>query len=60
MAYNLRDDAGDAGAGNDTLATATSIGFDAQGKGSLTGLKLLAVRGLADGVTVRTAGKGRM
>jgi hypothetical protein len=42
MAYSLRDDAGDQGIGNDTLANATSISLDGQGNGSLSGLKLLA------------------
>jgi hypothetical protein len=42
MAYNLRDDAMDQGAGNDTLATASSLSFNAGGSASLTGLKLLA------------------
>jgi hypothetical protein len=42
MAYSLRDDAFDAGAGNDTLATAGSLSFDSTGTASLIGLKLLA------------------
>jgi hypothetical protein len=42
LAYSLRDDAGDQGLGNDTLATATAISLDGNGNGFLGGLKLLA------------------
>jgi hypothetical protein len=41
LAYQQRDDASDAGTGNDTQGTAATITLDSTGKGSLTGRKLL-------------------
>jgi hypothetical protein len=41
LAYQVRDDASDQGAGNDTLANAATITLDSTGKGGLTARKLL-------------------